>query len=183
MRNHVHRTSANGSDTARGAGRKARNALLAVRTETSDMIPAAGSFLSRAMYTTSYGVSYGMIFPVLLIGARCRGRTHSCTALPTVRTRRGTRSRRGWGREMGLRATRRKRAKRVMRTGNQVPTRTERRFQNGSDGKAPGHAAVARGRVPRAESDPGCVMSAAWVAGNRCLSGRAAGEVGRVVDA
>ncbi len=67
MRNHVHRTSANGSDTARELGRKARNALPAVRTETSDMIPAAGNILSRAMYTTSYGVSYGMIFPVLLM--------------------------------------------------------------------------------------------------------------------
>ena len=149
MRNHVHRTSANGSDTARELGRKARNALPAVRTETSDMIPAAGNILSRAMYTTSYGVSYGMIFPVLLM-ARAVPRENALVHGLADGAKAARDQVASWlGAEMGLRATRRKRAKRVMRTGNQVPTRTERRFQNGSDGKAPEHAAAARGRVPR----------------------------------
>ncbi len=150
MRKHVHTTSANGSDTARDVGHQARNALPAVSTAGSDMIPA-GNFLSRAIYTTSYGVSYGMIFPVLLIAHAVPSENALVHGIADGANAARTRSLPGWARKMGLRVTSRKRAKRVMRTGNPVPTKTERRFQSGSGGKALRHAAAARRRVPPPE--------------------------------
>ena len=42
-----------------GAGR--------ARATAADALPAAGEFLLRAVYNTSYGISYGVVLPALFI--------------------------------------------------------------------------------------------------------------------
>jgi hypothetical protein len=37
------------------------------RATVSDAMPAAGQFLSQAAYKTCYGISYGVVFPTMLI--------------------------------------------------------------------------------------------------------------------
>jgi hypothetical protein len=37
------------------------------RDRVDEMIPAIGGFLSRLTYTTCYAVSYGVVFPTLLV--------------------------------------------------------------------------------------------------------------------
>jgi hypothetical protein len=37
------------------------------KTTAEQMVPAAGRFLSRAVYTMSYSLSYGCVFPVAFI--------------------------------------------------------------------------------------------------------------------
>src|SRR5262249_4490174 len=37
------------------------------RPKVSEIMPAVGGFLSRLTYTTSYAVSYGVVFPTLLV--------------------------------------------------------------------------------------------------------------------
>jgi hypothetical protein len=37
------------------------------RASASDALPAAGQFLSQAAYKTCYGISFGVVFPTMLI--------------------------------------------------------------------------------------------------------------------
>jgi len=37
------------------------------RTTASDAIPAVGQFLSQAAYKTCYGISFGVVYPTMLI--------------------------------------------------------------------------------------------------------------------
>jgi hypothetical protein len=38
-----------------------------VRATVAELVPAAGRFLSRAVYRTSYAVSFGVVFPAMMI--------------------------------------------------------------------------------------------------------------------
>ena len=70
MHAHALSTHADGADPLLNAG----GAMEAVRQGTSDArarftgaIPAIGQFVSRVVYTSCYGLSYGMVFPVMAV--------------------------------------------------------------------------------------------------------------------
>jgi hypothetical protein len=45
----------------------AKDGATDAQERVSDMMPAVGGFLSRLTYTTCYAVSYGVVFPTLLV--------------------------------------------------------------------------------------------------------------------
>jgi hypothetical protein len=45
----------------------AKDGAADARQRVDDMIPAIGGFLTRLTYTTCYAVSYGVVFPSLLV--------------------------------------------------------------------------------------------------------------------
>ncbi len=45
----------------------AKDAAADAEERVSEMMPAIGEFLSRLTYTTCYAVSYGVVFPTLLV--------------------------------------------------------------------------------------------------------------------
>ena len=73
MARSAHRTTAEASDTARRAGDTARNGLQTLTSAVSETIPAAGNVVSRAVYTTSFVVSYGFVFPMMLVARAVPG--------------------------------------------------------------------------------------------------------------
>jgi hypothetical protein len=58
------RTIADALDTAVKA---AKDGAVDAKATAGKMLPAAGRFLSRFVYTTSYTFSYGVVFPAVLI--------------------------------------------------------------------------------------------------------------------
>jgi len=58
------KTVANALDTAVKA---AKDGAADAKATAGKMLPAAGRFLSRFVYTTSYTFSYGVVFPAVLI--------------------------------------------------------------------------------------------------------------------
>jgi hypothetical protein len=58
------RTVADALDTAVKA---AKDGATDARVTAGKMLPAAGRFLSRFVYTSSYTLSYGVVFPAILI--------------------------------------------------------------------------------------------------------------------
>ncbi len=58
------RTVADALDTAVKA---AKDGAADAKATAGKMLPAAGRFLSRFVYTTSYTLSYGVVFPAVLI--------------------------------------------------------------------------------------------------------------------
>ena len=58
------RTVADALDTAVKA---AKDGAADAKATAGKMLPAAGQFLSRFVYTTSYTFSYGVVFPAMLI--------------------------------------------------------------------------------------------------------------------
>jgi hypothetical protein len=44
-----------------------KDGVVKARATASDAIPAAGRFLSQATYKTCYGISFGVVFPTMLI--------------------------------------------------------------------------------------------------------------------
>lgn len=58
------RTVADALDTAVKA---AKDGAADAKATAGKMVPAAGRFLSRFVYTTSYTFSYGVVFPAILI--------------------------------------------------------------------------------------------------------------------
>lgn len=58
------KTVADALDTAVKA---AKDGAADAKTTAGKMLPAAGRFLSRFVYTTSYTFSYGVVFPAVLI--------------------------------------------------------------------------------------------------------------------
>jgi hypothetical protein len=58
------KTVANALDMAVKA---AKDGAADARTTAGKVLPAAGQFLSRFVYTTSYTVSYGIVFPAVLL--------------------------------------------------------------------------------------------------------------------
>jgi len=58
------KTVADALDTAVKA---AKDGAADARVTAGKMLPAAGQFLSRFVYTTSYTFSYGIVFPAVLI--------------------------------------------------------------------------------------------------------------------
>jgi hypothetical protein len=49
------------------AVKAAKDGAADAKVTTGKMLPAAGRFLSRFVYTTSYTFSYGVVFPTILI--------------------------------------------------------------------------------------------------------------------
>jgi hypothetical protein len=49
------------------AVKAAKDGTAEAKTTAGKMLPAAGRFLSRFVYTTSYTLSYGVVFPAILI--------------------------------------------------------------------------------------------------------------------
>jgi hypothetical protein len=45
----------------------AKDGAADAQAKVSEMMPAVGGFLSRLTYTTCYAVSYGVVFPTLLV--------------------------------------------------------------------------------------------------------------------
>ncbi len=74
MRAHVMTALADTADPLRNAGDAVDSAMLAVRQGATDAqeritgaMPAIGRFVSRLVYTSCYGLSYGVVFPVMLV--------------------------------------------------------------------------------------------------------------------
>ena len=55
------------------------------RETANEAMPAAGEFLSQAAYKTCYAISYGVVFPTMLLVRASRRTTRSSTASSTVR--------------------------------------------------------------------------------------------------
>ena len=49
------------------AVKAAKDGAVDAKVTAGKMLPAAGQFLSRFVYTTSYTLSYGVVFPAILI--------------------------------------------------------------------------------------------------------------------
>jgi hypothetical protein len=49
------------------AVKAAKDGAADAKVTAGEMLPAAGRFLSRLVYTTSYTVSYGVVFPAVLL--------------------------------------------------------------------------------------------------------------------
>src|SRR5271168_2411580 len=49
------------------AVKSTREGVEKARETASDAIPAAGEFLSQAAYKTCYGISFGVVYPTMLI--------------------------------------------------------------------------------------------------------------------
>ena len=49
------------------AVRAAKEGAADARAKTSEVVPAVGRFLNRLTYTTFYTISYGVVFPSLLV--------------------------------------------------------------------------------------------------------------------
>ena len=70
----THSSAASGSDPLTAvadamdaAVEAAKDGADRAKASVADWIPATGHFLSRALYRSSYAVSYGVVFPVLLV--------------------------------------------------------------------------------------------------------------------
>ena len=55
------------ADAMAKAVQAARDGASNAQAKVSEMMPAIGGFLSRLTYTTCYAVSYGVVFPTLLV--------------------------------------------------------------------------------------------------------------------
>jgi hypothetical protein len=55
------------ADAMDAAVQVAKEGAVKARATATDAIPAAGEFLSRAVYKTCYAVSFGAVFPTVLI--------------------------------------------------------------------------------------------------------------------
>jgi hypothetical protein len=55
------------ADAMDAAVQAAKDGVAEVGTTASDTMPALGRFLSRCAYKTCYSVSYGVVFPTLLV--------------------------------------------------------------------------------------------------------------------
>jgi hypothetical protein len=55
------------ADSMAMAVQAARDGASDAQAKVSEMMPAIGGFLSRLTYTTCYAVSYGVVFPTLLV--------------------------------------------------------------------------------------------------------------------
>jgi hypothetical protein len=55
------------ADAMDAAVQAAKDGAEKARATASDAIPAAGEFLSRAVYKTCYSVSFGVVFPAVLL--------------------------------------------------------------------------------------------------------------------
>ena len=58
-------SAAEAADVSQNDPPTAQNALQPTQRGPFDIVSGAGSFLSRAVYTTSYGVAFGVAFPAL----------------------------------------------------------------------------------------------------------------------
>ena len=74
MRGHALTAQAHAPDPLQSAGNVVDSAVVAVSQGTYDAqerisgaMPAIGHFVSRMVYTSCYGLSYGVVFPVLLV--------------------------------------------------------------------------------------------------------------------
>ena len=67
MAEHAAAIPASTSDPFHGASASVQGAIESVRQNASELIPAAGGFISRMVYTSSYVVAYGFVFPVMLV--------------------------------------------------------------------------------------------------------------------
>jgi hypothetical protein len=55
------------ADALDSAVRATQEGVEKARTTAADAMPAANHFLSRAVYKTCYGISFGVVFPTALI--------------------------------------------------------------------------------------------------------------------
>jgi len=55
------------ADAMASALQAAKDGAADAQDKVNEMIPAIGGFLSRLTYTTCYAVSYGVVFPTLLV--------------------------------------------------------------------------------------------------------------------
>jgi hypothetical protein len=55
------------ADAMDAAVEAARDGADRARATVADLVPAAGQFLSRVLYKTSYTVSFGVVFPAVMI--------------------------------------------------------------------------------------------------------------------
>jgi hypothetical protein len=55
------------ADAMAMAVQAARDGASDAQAKVSEMMPAVGGFLSRLTYTTCYAVSYGVVFPTLVV--------------------------------------------------------------------------------------------------------------------
>ena len=55
------------ADAVAMAWQAARDGASDAESKVSEMMPAIGGFLSRLTYTTCYAVSYGIVFPTVLV--------------------------------------------------------------------------------------------------------------------
>ena len=55
------------------AVKAAKDGAVDAKATAGKMLPAAGRFLSRFVYTTSYTLSYGVVFPAILIAKSMPG--------------------------------------------------------------------------------------------------------------
>jgi hypothetical protein len=67
-------TTHNGSNALANAGDKVEAAMEAVRHGAAEVqervtgvLPAVSHFMGRLVYTSAYGISYGVVFPVMLV--------------------------------------------------------------------------------------------------------------------
>jgi hypothetical protein len=58
---------AEAADPLRAAGETMSSAIQSARDGASEVLPAAGRFMSRMIYTTCYGLSYGIVFPTMMV--------------------------------------------------------------------------------------------------------------------
>jgi hypothetical protein len=67
MREQALLTPASSNDPIDGAADVMESTVPAVEEETPPTHPAAGHFLSRMIYNSSYAISFGIVFPVMLV--------------------------------------------------------------------------------------------------------------------
>jgi hypothetical protein len=67
MAQHAVSTHVDASDPLQDAADAMGSAVQNVRDGASEALPAVGHFVSRVIYNTSYAVSYGVVFPVMLV--------------------------------------------------------------------------------------------------------------------
>ncbi len=67
MASHAVSTHADASAPLRDAADAMGTAVQSVAQGATEALPALGRFVSRVIYTSSYAVSYGVVFPVMLV--------------------------------------------------------------------------------------------------------------------
>jgi hypothetical protein len=65
----AHAVSTESSDRMHGAGETVEGTNQTFEQGASEGYPAVEGFIGRMVYTASYGISYGIVFPVMLVAS------------------------------------------------------------------------------------------------------------------
>jgi hypothetical protein len=67
MAEHALSTDVHSSDPLQDAAEAMGSAMQSVREGASGALPAVGRFVSRVVYSSSYALSYGIVFPLMVV--------------------------------------------------------------------------------------------------------------------